>query len=154
MKSGSQMSKKNQEPPKVFEATILIIGKKLASGNTYPQEIADQIVLGVTTGEQKYTVEEVAPVDRGKNGIQPYESWKQRAMATSIEARIEGNRLIMSFQIYKNQYGKKLALMLENNPPGKLEFFPVGIGDTNKDGVVVKYKLVYISFEVKNEVSL
>jgi hypothetical protein len=143
------MPRKPSDPPKVFEATVFVIGKKLPSGNTYPQELADKIIMNVVTGEQKYTIEEVAPADREKNGIKPYESWKKRAMAVCVDARLEGNRLIMSFQIYKNKYGKSLELILQNNPPGNVEFYPVGVGNVDENGVVSDYQLSYISLDVK-----
>ena len=146
------MPRKSQEP-NFFEATVFVIGKKLPSGNLYPQELADKIILDVMSGEAKYTVEEVAPVDRTKNNIKPYESWKQRAMAFCVGARMDGNKLIMKFQIYKNKYGKNLELMLANNQPGSIEFFPVGVGTPDAVGVVHDYKLAYVSMDVKREVS-
>jgi hypothetical protein len=143
------MSRKRSDPPKIFEATVFIIGKRLPSGNIYPTELADRIILGVTTGEQKYTIEEVAPLDRDKNGIKPYESWKVRAMAVCIDAHMDGCKLVMTFQIYKNKYGKSLELMLQNNPPGSIEFYPVGIGTADKNGVVQNYQLSYVTMELK-----
>lgn len=148
------MSKKQTEQPSVFEATIFVIGTRIKSGNTYPQEVADKIILDVVTGEKKYTIEEVAPADRSKNGVMPYESWPQRAMAKAIDAKMVGNRLVMTFQIYKNKYGKNLSLLLENNPPGSIEFYPVGIGSPDESGVVANYSLSYVSFELKNKEEL
>lgn len=132
---------------------MFVIGKKLASGNLYPQELADRIILDVMSGETKYTVEEVAPADRMKNNVKPYESWKKRAMAFCVSARMEDCRLIMKFQLYNTKYGKNLGLVLENNPPGNVEFFPVGIGTPDENGVVHDYRLAYVSFDVKREVS-
>lgn len=143
------MSRTRSEPPKLFDATVFVIGKKLPSGNIYPQSLADKIILDVTTGEQKYTIEEVAPTDRDRNGIKPYESWKQRAMAVCVDARMDGCKLIMTFQIYKTKYGKYLDLMLRNNPPGSIEFYPVGTGVVDKDGVVTQYKLAYVTMDIK-----
>jgi hypothetical protein len=143
------MPRKPSEPPKVFEATVFVIGKKLPSGNTYPQELADRIIMNVVTGKEKYTIEEVAPADRAKNGIQPYESWKQRAMAVCVDAHMDGCRLVMTFKIYKNKYGKSLELILQNNPPGSIEFYPVGIGNPDENGVVTDYELAYVTMDVK-----
>ena len=143
------MSRSRSEPPKLFEATVFIIGKKLPSGNLYPQSLADKIILDVATGEKKYTIEEVAPADRDRNGIKPYESWKQRAMAVCVDAHMDGCKLIMKFQIYKTKYGKNLDLMLQNNPPGSIEFYPVGTGITDKDGVVTKENLAYVTMDIK-----
>ena len=70
---------RSKQEPRFFDATVFIIGKKTSTGNVYPQEVADKIILDVTTGARKYTVEEVAPVDREKNGVKPYESWPKRA---------------------------------------------------------------------------
>ena len=146
------MPRKPASQPKFFEATVFIIGKKLTSGNLYPQELADRIILDVMSGEKKYTVEEVAPLERDKNGIKPYESWTKRAMAFCVGARMDGSRLIMKFQLNNNKYGKNLELMLANHKPGDIEFYPVGIGDVDAEGVVTGYKLSYISLDVKREV--
>lgn len=140
---------RSKQEPQLFEATVFHIGKKSSSGCIYSQEIADRIILDVVSGEVKYTVEEVAPQDRIKNNVKPYESWPKRAMAVCVGARIDDYRLIMKFQIYNTKYGKNLALLLENNPPGSIEFFPVGIGNDDKDGHLLTYKLSYVSFEVK-----
>lgn len=140
---------RSKAEPRFFEATVFIIGKKTSAGNVYPQSVADKIILDVTTGAKKYTVEEVAPVDREKNGVKPYESWPKRAMATCVEARMEDNRLVMKFRLYATKYGKTLGLVLDNNPMEKMEFYPVGIGVPDKDGVITNYSLSYVTFEVK-----
>jgi len=140
---------RSKSEPRFFDATVFIIGTKTSSGNIYPQELADKIILDVTTGAKKYTVEEVAPVDREKNGIKPYESWPKRAMATCVEARMDGNKLVMKFRLYATKYGKTLGLLLDNNPIEKIEFYPVGIGIPDNNGVVTKYSLSYVTFEVK-----
>lgn len=140
---------KNKQEPRFFDATVFVIGKKTQGGRIYPQELADRIILDVVGGEKKYYLEEVAPVDREKNGIKPYESWPKRAMAVCVEARMEHERLVMTFRVYATKYGKTLALVLDNNPPEKLEFYPVGIGNTDSDGKVTDYRLSYVTFEVK-----
>lgn len=147
------MPRKPASPPKFFEATVFVIGKKLPSGNLYPQELADRIILDVMSGERKYTVEEVAPLERDKNNIKPYESWAKRAMAFCVGARMDGSRLIMKFQLNNNKYGKNLELMLSNHKPGEIEFYPVGVGDVDENGVVSDYHLAYISLDVKREVA-
>ena len=125
---------RSKQEPRFFDATVFIIGKKTSSGNVYPQEVADKIILDVTTGAKKYTVEEVAPVDREKNGVKPYESWPKRAMAVCVEARMED---------------KTLGLVLDNNPLETIEVYPVGIGTPNNEGVITNYSLSYVTFEVK-----
>ena len=148
------MPRKSKTPPKMFAATVFLIGKKLPSGNIYPQELADRIILDVSTGEKRYTIEEVAPEDRIKNGIKPYESWAKRAMAVCTEAHMDGYKLVMTFQIYNNKYGEKLDLLLQNNPPGSIDFFPVGSGNVDDDGVVYDYKLFYVSLELKKGITI
>jgi hypothetical protein len=40
--------------------------------------------------------------------------------------------------------------MLQNNPPGSIEFYPVGIGTADKNGVAQNYQLSYVTMELKN----
>lgn len=143
------MSSKSNENNYLFSAPIFNIGAKSQSGNIYTQEIADRIILNVATGERTYKVEEVAPLDRMKNNVKPYESWNARAMAVCIDAKMENTNLVMTFKVYKNKHGKRLQLLLENNAIDKIDFYPVGIGNAGPDGVVTNYTLSYISFDIK-----
>jgi len=147
-------SKKPSSEPVIIDVVVFNIGKPTrkengSGGNIYPQSIAEQIIVDVLMGKASYDIEEVSPVERRLKKIQPFNAWKEHAMADSVGAKIDDGKFIMSFKIRNNKYGKLLSSLITTNGMENIDFFPVGIGDTGADNVVTKYKLSYISFEVK-----
>lgn len=149
------MATKQKSEPVVIDAEIMILDKptKLnadgSGGNIYPQSVAERIILDVMTGQRKYDIEEVSPVERRLKKKAPFEAWPEHAMAESVGARIEDGRFIMSFKLKANRFGKLLQDAIDTHGLDKIEFFPVGIGNPDENRVVSDYKLSYVTFEVK-----
>lgn len=135
--------------PKIIEVTVFDVDKPTLSGNVYSSEMLEGLIPVITNPENPLTIEEVSPRERTLKKIQPYESWKEHAMATCVGARIEDGKFICGFAVKNNRFGKLLLSVLESAPKEKIEFFPVGIGDVGEDHVVKDYQLKYVSFEVK-----
>lgn len=145
----SKQSTKQRSESQVVDVRVMKFDSVYENGSkcVYPRSIGEKIILDIAGGK-KFSIEEVSPVERNLKRIPPFQSWPEHAMAESVGARIDGDVLVMSFRIRKNKYGKLLSDAIATHGLDKLYFFPVGIGE-DKDGVVTKYELSYISFEVK-----
>lgn len=142
------MPKESKEKRQI-DVSVLSTTKKTLAGRSYTKEVAESIVKSVNDGK-KYTIEEVSPAERTLKKIRPYESWNEHAMADSVSARIDDNgMLMMTFELRGNRFGKLLGTVIDTNTMERIDFFPVGIGTDDKDGVVNSYTLSYVTFEVK-----
>lgn len=150
------MAEQKRSEPTIVDAVIMLLDKPTkydaatkSGGNIYPQSLAEQMILEIMTGAAKYDIEEVSPVERRLKKKTPFEAWKEHAMAESVGARIEDGKFIISFKLKANKYGKLLQDTINTHGLDKIEFYPVGVGVPDENHVVTKYKLSYVTFEVK-----
>lgn len=133
---------------RTIDVAVFAIDVKMDSGNIFSMELASRLMNEVNAGK-RYTIEEVSPVERQLKKKLPYVSWPEHAMAESVAARIENDRLIMTFVIKPNRFGKLLETTLDTSLTHSIRFFPVGYGDTDENGVIkMDYALGYVAFEV------
>jgi hypothetical protein len=150
------MAEKKRSEPTIVDAVVMILDKPTkvdeatkSGGNIYPQSLAEEILLEIMTGKAKYDIEEVSPVERRLKKKMPFEAWTEHAMAESVGARIEDGKFIISFKLKANKYGKLLQDTINTHGLDKIEFYPVGVGTPDENHIVRKYKLSYVTFEVK-----
>lgn len=143
---------RSSKPIGTIRVPVFAIGKKTASGNMYPESLFDRMMADIKAGH-KYSLEEVSPIERQLKKIPPFESWTEHSMAESIDADIENGLFYMTFAVKGNRFGKLLMTTIESSTIDGMEFFPVGIGNTDSDGTVTDYKLSYVTFEIKKDAS-
>lgn len=142
-------AKKKYDP---FEVPLINIGRKSGVDkdvHIFPIEIIEQIAGSIAIGK-KYTVEEVSPVERQLKKIQLFDSWEEHAMADVVSCRVDNSVFYITVVPRSNKYGKLLVTAMGVGGLERTEFFPVGIGDVDENGVITSYKLSYVAFETKD----
>lgn len=130
-----------------MDIELLVADQPTAAGNKYPLSVLESIANAINV--KPVTIEELSPIERKAKGQPICYSWPEHAMATSTKAVVVDGTLRVSFDVKNNKFGKLLMSTMESvGGQEKLVFMPVGIGDTDSDGVIKPgYAVQYVTFK-------
>ena len=134
-----------------FTACIMRAGKPTKSGSVYPLECLRKIADAVNSGKKKLYVEDLSPAERTISGksIPVHNNSLTMADAMSAEVTDDGS-LNVTFRTRPGAKGKMLQTAISQMGVNYIKWFPVGIGETDSKGNVIKYAISYVSFELGN----
>lgn len=135
---------RTKKPLGKITTVLLVAGQPTYNGLIYPKEILDKLCEDINA--KPCTIEEVSPLERRANGIPACNAWPEHAMASSTGASVIDGKLTVDFDVKNNKYG---SMLMKSIQAGEVEYIPVGIGDYDKDNVVTKYNISYITMELK-----
>ena len=139
----------------MFDKTFEIKGLLLAnapteSGNVYTMECLKMVEDQIMKSPNRITIQEMNVPERERDGIPMHEPIKSRTMAIIVGAKIIGNSLDVACETKTSRDGKKLIGIFNTVGLPNINFIPVGMGNTRKEGkfnILTDYLLKYVAIE-------
>ena len=143
------MPKKPKDKTKISAANIITADIVTSNGRVYPLDCIKKINDSINNGTKKLTIEEVNPIERNLNNINPAVSWDKHAMADSVSSKIENNSLTVVFETRNTKQGKYLEEILKSAE--NINYYPVGVGTCDANNRIKEYSISYVTFDLKKE---
>lgn len=139
--------RQSKKPLAAITVNLFDVDKMSKGGRKYPLDILAKTVDDINSNPT--VIEEISPIERELKYIPVTDVWMEHAMAKSTRAYFEDGQVKVDFDVVPNKYGELLMKTIETEGGiDKMNFMPVGYGNTADDGTVSDYKFCYVTFKV------